>query len=197
MQKDTPLPGFELLFIGKPHVCRATEKQPARARRAGQVYSTNESRKQGVFRRMRRVFVDNFLLGSERTRSAADNKRILSNAKIMRGPKRFSFGKDILTLWSWGYSLLRCVFQRSALKVHHTQQGVTSVVPLRSRSVPAPYSRLPKAPKGATQPSPDRKVGESEEYDGEPRRVRHKGAKRGGDTIVKLRTKPRTPGLLH
>jgi putative transposase len=35
---------------------------------------------------------------------------------------------------------------------------------------------ITQSAEGATQPSPDREVGKSEEYDGEPRRARHKGA---------------------
>jgi hypothetical protein len=34
-------------------------------------------------------------------------------------------------------------------------------------------SNIAQSAEGATQPSPDRKVGESDEYDGEPRRARH------------------------
>ena len=35
---------------------------------------------------------------------------------------------------------------------------------------------ITQSAEGAKQPSPDREVGEREEYDGEPRRARHKGA---------------------
>jgi hypothetical protein len=94
--------------------------------------------------------------------------------------------------------------------------GITNTSECRQRSFkgrPPPdttdltSSVLPKIPEGlrfgiaqsaegATQPSPDREVGESEEYDGEPRRVRHNREK-GLNTIVKLRTKPHPSGLLH
>ena len=38
-------------------------------------------------------------------------------------------------------------------------------------------------PEGATQPSPDRKVGVREEYDGEPRRRRHKQGRKAATPL--------------
>jgi len=71
----------------------------------------------------------------------------------------------------------------------------------KSRSVPVPCSgfsgEITQSAEGAKQPSPDREVGVGEEYDGEPRRVRHKGAKEAATPLSKLRTKPNPSGPIE